>query len=144
MQAVEERMPDRQLSLNQQLALLPVAIPDAVLDFLEDFNYGTALQTESARLSFDPDYLKTAGDTLKTQLEKLRADNGTLQAFHVEQSGRDIPGGFLIKLTFANGVRGLGLLTKMKERTIMRVLFPQGEYNEDALKDMLKNPPPGA
>jgi hypothetical protein len=29
-------MPDRQLSLNQQIALLPVAIPDSVLDFLED------------------------------------------------------------------------------------------------------------
>jgi hypothetical protein len=134
-------MPEKRLSLNQQLALMPVAVPDTLLDFLEDFNYGTALQTESARSSLDPEYLKLAGDALKADLEKLRTDLGKLQDLSVEQGGRDIPGGFLVNLKFEKGSKGLGLLTRLKERTIFRVFFTTGEYDEAALKELLKNPP---
>jgi hypothetical protein len=133
-------MADKQLSLNQQLALLPVAIPDSIVDFLEDFNYGTALQTETVRSAFDPDYLKTAGDSLKADLEGLRGELGKLQQLQVEQAGREIPGGFLVKLVFEKGRRGLGLLTRLKERTILKVLLTEGEYDETALKERLRNP----
>lgn len=134
-------MAERILNLNQQIALLPAAIPDTVLDFLEDFNLATALSTEAARNAFDPDYLKAHTETVKADLEKIRAEMGALKVLHVEQAGRDIPGGFLLKLTFEKGVRGVGLLTKLKERSILRVLMPAGEYSEVTLKEMLKNPP---
>jgi hypothetical protein len=133
-------MADRTLTLNQQLALLPVAIPDSVVDFLEDFQNGTALQTDSVRSAFDPDYLKAAGEALKSDLEKLRAEMGKLLQVHVDQFGREIPGAYSLKLTFEKGVRGVGLLTKLKERTIFRVLFQAGEYDEAALRETLKNP----
>lgn len=133
-------MPDKQLSLNQQLALLPVAIPDSVVDFVEDFNYATALQTESVRASFDPEYLKVAADQLKADLEKMRTELGKLKTVAVDQAGREIPGGFLLKLDFEKGSRGLGLLTRLKERTILKVIFTEGEYNEATLKEGLKNP----
>ena len=133
-------MPDKTLSLNQQLALMPVAIPDSVIDFLEDFNYGTAIQTDTSRSAFDPEYLKVAGDQLKADLEKLRTDLGKLKQVQVEQAGRDIPGGFLLRLDFEKGSRGMGLLTRLKERTILKVIFVEGEYNEAALKDQVKNP----
>ena len=42
----------------------PAVVPDSVIDFLEDFNYGTAIQTDSSRAAFDPEYLKVAGDQL--------------------------------------------------------------------------------
>jgi len=133
-------MADRTLNLNQQIALLPAAIPDTVLDFLEDFGLPTPMSTEAGNSAYDADYLKTQGESLKVELEKIRAEMGPLKLLHVEQAGREIPGGFFLKLTFEKGVRGIGLLTKIKERTILRVLFQPGEYNEAALKELLKNP----
>jgi hypothetical protein len=135
-------MAERILNLNQQIALLPAAIPDTVLDFLEDFNHVAAMSTEAARNAYDADYLKTHTEPLKAELEKLRAEMGALKVLHVEQAGRDIPGGFLLKLSFEKGTRGIGLLTKLKERTILRVLVQSGDYNDAGLKEMLKNPPP--
>ncbi|MGZ3653885.1 MAG: hypothetical protein ACXVB9_22625 [Bdellovibrionota bacterium] len=134
-------MADRILNLNQQIALLPAAIPDTVLDFLEDFGHATALSTEAARAAYDPEFLKAHTDAVKADLEKLRQDMGKLVQIGVEAAGRDIPGGFILKLTFEKGPRGVGLLTKLKERTILRVLVPAGEFNEPALKELLKNPP---
>lgn len=134
-------MAERTLNLNQQIALLPASIPDSVLDFLEDFGHSTPLSTEVGRSAYDPEYLKTSADPLTAELAKIRADMGKLQQVHVEQAGRDIPGGFLLKLTFEKGVRGVGLLTRLKERTILKVLMPAGDYNEAALKEVLKNPP---
>jgi hypothetical protein len=134
-------MADRILNLNQQIALLAAAIPDTVLDFLEDFNFATALSTEAARAAYDPDFLKAHGDALKAELEALRGEMGKLQVLAVDQAGRDIPGGFLLKLTFEKGPKGIGLLTKLKERTILRVLVQPGAYDEAALKELLKNPP---
>lgn len=134
-------MTDRQLTLNQQLALLPVAISDSVLDFLEDFNYATALQTETVQSSLDPEYWKKSGEPLKAELEAVRAEMGKLSGVGVEQGGREVPGAYLLKLTFEKGVRGIALLTKMKEKTIFRVLVQPGEYNEAALKELAKNPP---
>ncbi|MGZ3695994.1 MAG: hypothetical protein ACXWQO_18125 [Bdellovibrionota bacterium] len=134
-------MADRQLSLNQQLALLPVAVSDSVLDFLEDFNYGSAFETETAQLSLDPEYWKKSGDSLKKEMEALRKEMGKLEGVLVDQGGREIPGAYLLKLTFEKGARGLALLTKMKEKTIFRVLLQPGEYNEAGLKELAKNPP---
>lgn len=133
-------MNQRILNLNQQIALLPAAIPDTVLDFLEDFGNPTAMSTELGRNAYDPDYLQAHGDALKAELEKLRGEMGKLQLLQVDQSGREIPGGFLLKLTFEKGIRGIGLLTKLKERTILRVLIQPGEYSEPGLKELLKNP----
>ncbi|HEY8279607.1 MAG TPA: hypothetical protein VIH99_08290 [Bdellovibrionota bacterium] len=134
-------MADRILNLNQQIALLPAAIPDSVLDFLEDFTTAAALQTEASRSAYDQEYLKNQGENLRTGLEGLRAEVGKLLQVQVDQAGREIPGGFLLKLSFERGVRGVGLLTKLKERSILRVLFLPGEYAEPALRDLLKNPP---
>ena len=134
-------MADRILSLNQQIALLPAAIPDTVLDFLEDFALSTALSTESGLNAFDADYLKGHGEALKGELERLKLEMGELSQLSVDQAGRDIPGGFLLKLTFEKGERGIGLLTKLKERTILRMLVQGGAYDDGALKELLKNPP---
>ncbi len=134
-------MPDKQLTLSQQLALLPATIPDSILDFLEDFNYGTPLQTESCRAAFDPEYLKVQEDSIKADLEKWRAEFGKLQQVQVDPASREIPGGFLLKLTFEKAVRGMGVLTRLKERTILKVIFTEGEYNEASLREILKNPP---
>lgn len=134
-------MPDRQLTLNQQIALLPVSIPDSVLDFLEDFNHPKALQTETARSAVDPEYLLAKGEGLRKELEALREEMGLLRALHVDQGGREVPGAFMLRLVFEKGERGIGLLTKMKERTIFRVLIQPGAYSDAALKELVKNPP---
>jgi hypothetical protein len=132
-------MPDKQLTLNQQLALLPAAIPDSIVDFLEDFNYATALQADSCRSAFDPDYLKVAGDALKAGLEKLRSENGPLKQVQVDQAGREVPGGFFLKLSFEKGVRGLGVITRLKERTIIKLAFTEGEYDEAKVLEQIRN-----
>lgn len=134
-------MPDRVLSLNQQIALLPASIPDSVLDFLEDFGQDAPLEAEAVRNAFDPEYLKAHGEGLRTEVGKVRGEMGKLVQVHVDQAGRDIPGGFLLKLTFEKGERGMGLLTKLKERTILRLLLQPGEYSEPALRELLRNPP---
>lgn len=134
-------MANRTLNLHQQIALLPAAIPDTVLDFLEDFGGSSAMSSEAGRSAYDPEYLQASGEALKAELNQLRTDMGKLQLLQVEQSGREIPGGFLLKLTFEKGVKGVGLLTKLKERTILRVLVQPGEYNDAGLKELLRNPP---
>jgi hypothetical protein len=133
-------MAEKQLTLNQQLALMPAAVPDSILDFLEDFHHPSALQNQTARDAFDPDYLKGNESALQEKLNGFRQTHGALQSIHVEQSGREIPGGFLLKLGFASAQVGVGILTRMKERTILRVLFQEGQYDENALKELLKNP----
>lgn len=134
-------MADRILNLNQQIALLPAAIPDTVLDFLEDFQFAAVNSTESARNAYDPEFLKAHGEAVRQDLESLKSTMGKLVQIGVDQGGREIPGAFLLKLTFEKGTRGLGLITKMKERTIIRVLVQPGEYSEAGLKELLKNPP---
>ncbi len=134
-------MAEKVLSLQQQIALLPAAIPDSILDFLEDFQYPTPLQTETMQSAFDPEYLKANADAIKAELEKIRTELGKLVSLNVDQLGRDVPGGFALKLGFEKGVKGIGLLTRMKERTILRVIFQAGEFNDVTLKELLKNPP---
>ena len=132
---------DRQLSLNQQIALLPVAIPDAVLDFLEDFNYGSALQTETSQSSLDPDYWKKNGTQLKGELDKLRQDFGKLVTVQVDQGGREVPGAYFLRLQFEKAAKGMALLSKMKDKTILRVLVLEGDYDDVKLRELAKNPP---
>lgn len=135
-------MADRLLSLHQQIALLPAAIPDSILDFLEDFSQPGPLQAENIVNAFDPEYFKKQGETLRADLTKLRGEMGELKELNVEQGGREMPGAYLLKLTFEKGMRGVGLLTKLKERTILRVLFQSGDYAEAELKSLVRNPPP--
>ena len=132
-------MAEKQLTLNQQLALMPASIPDSVLDFLEDFQHPAPLQSQSARDAFDQEYLKAEEASLQEKLQTVRK-NGPIISVAVEQSGRETPGGFLVKLGFAQSTLGIGILTRLKERTILRLLFPEGEYNDATLKDYLKNP----
>lgn len=134
-------MADKQLTLNQQIALIPAAIPDSILDFIEDFNYGTSLQTESVRASFDPEYLMASGESLKAELEALRAEGGKLIKFAVDAAGREIPGAYILQLNFEKINKGIGLITRIKERTILKVVIQPGEYQDEALKQLLKNPP---
>lgn len=132
-------MADRILNINQQIALLPSTIPDSILDFLEDFHLSSALQSETARAAYDPEYLKTGGDQLKKDLEILCMGMGPLREIQVEQVGREIPGGFLIRLTFEYGPRGVGILTTLKERTIRQVIVQPEKYSEPVLRDLLKS-----
>lgn len=134
-------MADRELNLNQQIALLPATIPDSILDFMQDFNFSAVLQNESSTNSFDPEYFKGQGDKVRAELEALRQEMGALKKIQIEACGRDIPGGFIAKLTMEKGIRGLGILTKLKERTIFKLWIQPGEYNEEKIKETLKNPP---
>lgn len=133
-------MGQKSLSLNQQLALLPVAIPDSILDFLEDFNYASSLQTEMVRNSFDADYLRTHGDALKAELEAFRADMGPITSLKVDQAGRELPGAYFCKIGFEKGEKGLGITTRLKEKTILRVDVLNSAYNEEELKNKMKQP----
>jgi len=136
----EGNMGDKRLTLNQQLALMPVAIPDSIVDFLEDFNYATAIQTESSRMAFDQEYLKANEDSLKKNQEQLRSELGKLLDVRVDVAGREIPGGFFLKLSFERGSRGLGVIIRQKERNILKLVFVPGEYDENAVKEAIKNP----
>lgn len=131
---------EKRLTLNQQLALMPVSIPDTILDFLEDFAHSSALQTESVRAAIDPEYLKAAGDTLKVELEKIRQEKGKILQLHIEQWGREIPGAFGVKMECEKGSVGIGILTRLKEKTILKVMLQMDAYNETALRDLLRNP----
>lgn len=133
-------MVEKQLTLNQQIALLPAAIPDSILDFLEDFLYGTPLQTETVRASLDPEYLKAEESNLSAVLVQLRAEMGALKKIGVDSAGREFPGVYVLKLGFEKGERGLGIFIRVKERTILKVVLQDGPYNEEALKLLLKGP----
>lgn len=134
-------MAEKQLTLNQQLALMPAVIPDSIIDFMQDFNYSAVLHNETTLASIDPEYFKNSGDKLKQEIESFRNDAGKIQKVQIDACGRDIPGAFIAKLTTEKGLRGLGFLTKLKERTILRLLVQVGEFSEEKLKEMLKNPP---
>jgi len=133
-------MAENNLTLQQQLALLPSAIPDSVIDFIDDFSHPHALQNPTSREAFEPDYLKVTEGQLIADLKKLRDEGGSLESISVEQSGRDVPGGYMVRLGFKNFSRGIGLLVKLKERTILKVIFAEGEYNADSLLAQMKNP----
>lgn len=133
-------MAENNLTLQQQLALLPAAIPDSVLDFIEDFSHPHALQNPASREAFEPDYLKNAESQLIAELKKMRDEGGSLVKIAVDQSGREVPGGYLLNLGFEKFTRGVGLLVKLKERTILKVVFAAGEYNADTLLGEMKNP----
>lgn len=133
-------MVEKQLKLNQQIALLPATIPDSILDFLEDIPSATNFATESSVSSLDPEYLKTDGENIKTQIAALKAELGPLVSVGVEQAGRDSPGAYLVKLGFEKGEKGLIAFTRLKERTIFRLLFLEGPYSEEGLKQLLKAP----
>lgn len=133
-------MAEKQLTINQQLALLPATIPDSILDFLQDFQFSTVLQDESVIASFDPEYFRGAADKLRVEIDELRK-SGKLMKLQVEACGRDIPGAFIAKLQFESGDRGLGIITKLKERTILKVIVQNAEYSEEKIKEILKNPP---
>lgn len=133
-------MADKQLSVNQQIALLPAAVPDSILDFLEDFLYTTPLQTETSRASFDPEYLKAEEAKIQGTLTQLRTEMGALQRLHVDAAGRETPGAYLVKLGFEKGDKGVGVFTRLKERTILKIVFQDGAYDEEGLKNLLKNP----
>src|SRR4051812_6315251 len=107
---------EKSLSFSQQLALLPVAIPDCVADFLEDFTQGVPLQTETIRNAFDPEYLLQNGEALRTKLGELRNGAGKVNGVSVEPAGKDIPNAYLIKLVFETaGEKGIGIIVRAKE-----------------------------
>jgi len=58
----------------------------------------------------------------------------------VDQAGREVPGGFFLKLSFEKGVRGLGVITRLKERTILKLVFVEGEYDEAKVREQIRNP----
>ena len=132
-------MAEKRLTISQQIALLPATIPDSILDFIDDFKSGRPLESETAQLSFDPEYLEKQGTELAKQIEALKMEFGSLVEINVEQGGRDVLGGYTIKAKFENGIRSIGILTKLKTRTITKVIIR--EYDEEAMKALLKSPP---
>ncbi len=134
-------MADKALSYNQQLALLPVAIPDCIVDFLEDFSSGVPLQAESVRNAFDPEYFNQQGEALRAALGEFRKEVGKVVGVAVEAAGKELPNAYLCKLTFQQaGEKGMGLIVRAKERTVFRVVFGPGPYNAEELRALLKNP----
>ena len=135
-------MADKALSYQQQLALLPVAIPECIIDFLEDFTSGVPLQAEAVRNAFDPEYLAQQGESVRAALGEFRKEVGKPMAVVVEPAGKEIPNAYFCKMNFERaGEKGMALIVRAKERTIFRVVFGQSGYSVDELKALLqKNP----
>jgi hypothetical protein len=133
-------MVEKRLTINQQLALLPAAVPDSILDFLEDFNYSAALASETVRSAFDPDALAAQQSQWQKALDGLRSDGGSVLQLTVEAAGRDLPGGYLVKMTLEKGEAGLAILTRVKERSIQNISVKFGVYDAEALKAWMKKP----
>ncbi|MCO5143811.1 MAG: hypothetical protein M9962_12040 [Oligoflexia bacterium] len=133
-------MAEKRLNIRQQLALLPASIPDTVIDFLEGFTTDHFLKNEGVRSSIDAEYLTANEGSLDSSLKELVQGSGALQELNVEICTKEIPGAYVVRLGFEQKSKGLGLLIKMKEKTIFQMVFQKEEFNADELKKMLKNP----
>ena len=131
-------MAEKILKLHQMLALQPVAVPDCVLDFLEDFGDANILQRAGVRTSLEPVYLQQSEAALKTELEKIRKDMGAITGVSAEAIGKELPGAYTCKIVFEKGPRGLGFNVKLKENIISKVVFGAGDFNADELKKALQ------
>ena len=131
-------MAEKQLTYSQQLALLPVSIPDAVLDFLEELQLANSLQTEIVREGFDPKYLEDEGEKIRFELDILKKELGKPLRLNVELGTNDEGGIYYARVDFQNGIMGVGFATRIKERTIQKVYFKKGEISEAEVKDISK------
>lgn len=132
----------KHLALHQQLALLDVMVPDCILDFLLGFQEAQPLSKDVVRKSLDANYLRDNEVEIIKKLGELRASLTQITDVSVVQAAKDIPGGFVAKLTFgAEGVtRGVGFIVKIKQSEILRLALQKGEYSLDAILDELRNP----
>ncbi len=128
----------KQLTLNQQLALMPVSIPETVLDFLEDFNFPNAMHTDVAKESLDTEFWRKSSADIVKQLEAFRAAKGKVISVEISAGGRELSGAFLCKLTCELGACGVGLMTRMKEKQIYKIILEAESYSEDSLRNKLK------
>lgn len=129
----------RGLSLNQKLTLLPASIPDCVLDFLEDFNTADPLSHVKTVKSVKPDYFEKNVNSLRKHLVLMR-ELGELTEVEGKTLPRQYPGGFMIKLTFERGVRGLGFIVAQGTATtgLISVIVVQDDgFSEDFLRERL-------
>lgn len=129
----------RGLTLNQKLSLLPASIPDCVLDFLEDFNNADPLTTPKTQKAVKREYLEKNHASLRKHFLQMR-ELGELTEVEGRGLPRQYPGGFMIKLTFERGVRGLGFIVAQGTAYtgLIGVIVVQDDgFSEDYLKERL-------
>lgn len=133
-------MTKRGLSLNQKLALLPATIPDCILDFLQDFNHAEPLvAAPEAIASLKSEYLAKNRDALITALKAMR-DLGELQEIEALPLPKQFPGGFVTKLVFSRGVRGLGFIVLQgtaRTGQIAVIVVEDDGFSADFLREKL-------
>lgn len=128
------------MTVRQQLSLLPVSIPDTVIDFLEGFTVENFFKSEGVRSAVDAEYLAANESALVEALKDLGNGVESLLEVNVEICTKEIPGAYIIRLDYESTSRGIGVLVKMKEKTIFKIVFQKGEYNVEELKKLLRNP----
>jgi len=119
------------------LALLPVSIPDCILDFLEDFTETNILEKVKAKSSLEPAFLQQNEILIKQQLEALKSNAGSITQVHAEAIGKEMPGAYLCKIVFENGIKGIGFNVKLKENVISKIVTMTNDYNVEELKKQL-------
>jgi hypothetical protein len=131
-------MAEKTLKLHQMLALLPVGVPECVLDFMEDLGEASSLQRASVKASLEPPYLQQNETALKQQMEDFRKDMGSVTQVSGEALGKEFPGAYICKVVFEKGSRGLGFMVKIKENQISKVAMTLDDYKPEDLKTQLK------
>lgn len=133
-------MVERHLKLHQMLALLPVAVPECVLDFLEDLGGDlTPLTRPKVRTSIETSYLQQKDADLKKAIEDFRKDFGEITQVSGEALGKEVPGGYLCKVVFEKGSRGIGFTVKLRENQIIKIAFTLDDFKPDELKKQLQS-----
>lgn len=132
-------MAEKSLSLMQQLALMPDAIPDCIVDFLEDFQQtDSSLVKEAVLHSLTKDLASTALVQLKPLLDTQRAGIGRLMNVKV-MPVEGAPRKFLCHLQFPGSTRGLGFVLHPSEDKISFVSVWSQEYLEADLLATIKD-----
>lgn len=127
------------LTLNQKLALMPASIPDCILDFLEDFNSSDPLASQKTLQVLKPDFFQKNETELRRQFTQMR-ELGDVEEVTGNTLSRQYPGGFMVKLAFERGVRGLGFIVSQGTGVtgvISVILVQEDGYSEDYLKERL-------
>ena len=131
-------MPEKSLNLNQQLALLPLVIPDGIVDFLEGLLVPNILDKESVNESLEIDYMKSHGTQLRQSLDAMRDGVGAFVKLQVEPMGRKFPGFYWCRLQFEKAERGLGFLVKPGSTKISKLVVQESEFSQTLILQELQ------
>jgi hypothetical protein len=127
-----------QLRFFQQLSLLPVTVPEHILDFLDGLDREEVLNQESFSACLNPEYLTANRQRITQSLLQIKAGLGAnIIGVQVEPYGKEAPNLYWCKLTGESGTSGIGFSLKSKAGTIMKVEFQETSFNEEELKTKL-------